>query len=214
MDTARHFTPAILSNSFHKLIEMKPRMLLLPGLHNSGPAHWQTTWESGILLKHFPSFVCSRIARNEWIRPQESIWTKELEENMEANQGTPAIFAAHSLGCLSIDFWVKSGSKHVKDVKGALLVAPPDNERPDFPKDVAVGFDARVGDTPLPFHSITVASEDDRYARFQASKDLAKRWNSEFVGVGKLGHINGESALGSWPVGLEILRRLTSKVGL
>jgi hypothetical protein len=40
----------------------------------------------------------------------------------------------------------------------------------------------------------------------------AGRWGSEFVNVGALGHINADSGLGDWRLGLSLLRRLAAAV--
>ncbi len=41
---------------------------------------------------------------------------------------------------------------------------------------------------------------------------FAKNWNSDFINIGKLGHISSDSNIGEWEEGLRILESLTKKV--
>jgi hypothetical protein len=62
---------------------------------------------------------------------------------------------------------------------------------------------------PLPFRSIVVASEDDPYVTLHRAQDFATAWGSEFINIGRAGHINTDSGHGPWPEGetwLESLR--------
>jgi len=53
-----------------------------------------------------------------------------------------------------------------------------------------------------------VAAPDDPYADFKTIEDLARSWGSEFVNIGKGGHINVASGFGPWPQGEELLKKL------
>ncbi len=60
---------------------------------------------------------------------------------------------------------------------------------------------------PLPFPSIVVASTDDPCVSLDRAELFARSWGSRLVNLGKAGHINSASRLGSWPEGLEPTRR-------
>ncbi|MCP5306257.1 MAG: alpha/beta hydrolase [Chromatiaceae bacterium] len=170
--------------------------LILPGILNSGPDHWQTHWE-----RQHPSFV--RIRHRDWVRPVCDEWVEALESTLSMSAGSDVVLVAHSLGCDLVPHWAERTGKRIK---GALLVAPPDPDNPNFPAD-AVGF-APLPLKQLPFPSIVVASENDPYGTLEFASRMASAWGSHFVNVGPLGHINADSGLGEWRDGLVLYRRL------
>ncbi|PLZ00341.1 hypothetical protein CY652_21490 [Burkholderia sp. WAC0059] len=94
----------------------------------------------------------------------------------------------------------------VARVVGALLVAVPDPDGPQFPR-TASGFEP-IPLEPLPFPGLVVASSDDPYGSVPFSQRCAEAWGSRWVGLGARGHINAQSGLGDWPEGLEWLASL------
>ncbi|WP_457849462.1 RBBP9/YdeN family alpha/beta hydrolase, partial [Staphylococcus aureus] len=60
----------------------------------------------------------------------------------------------------------------------------------------------------LPFVSLLIASEDDPYATIEESQALARLWGAGLVDMGKAGHINTRSGLGSWPQGQAVAELL------
>lgn len=179
------------------------RIFNLPGLDNSGPAHWQSIWEA--TQPFLPVAAIDRIKRSSWNEPVYETWQRELEESV-ANDGRKTVIVAHSLGCLSAAGLETTAYPHVK---AALLVAPANADRREFPSRVKGFF---VPQKPLQIPSILVASEDDPFASLEWSRGLAQALGSRFVSVGPAGHINGESNLGSWTKGQEILRGLLNHV--
>lgn len=175
------------------MTDMSTRVLLLPGIGDSGPAHWQSLWEAAQ-----PDFV--RVRQQDWEAPVCEAWCANLEAAATA-AGEDAVLVAHSLGCLLVAHWAAVTARRVK---GALIVAPPDPAGPIFPA-AAVGF-APVPLRALPFPSVVVASTDDPYASIAFAGDCARAWGSRLVSVGDRGHINTASALGAWPEGLALLR--------
>jgi predicted alpha/beta hydrolase family esterase len=173
-------------------------ILLVPGLGNSGPQHWQTKWAERY---HYP-----RVAQHNWDNPICADWVKTLHEAIgQASQaGGGVVLVAHSLGCGTVAHWAQEFPQGA--VVGALLVAPADTDRPDFPPEVT-GF-APMPVQPLPFPSIVVASSDDEYVTLPRAADFAAAWGSLFVNVGAQGHLNSDSNLGEWPEGHELLMQL------
>ena len=177
----------------------EPLILLVPGLNNSGPAHWQSQWEAAL-----PN--ASRAELSSWDAPRRFLWMHQIDRAVR-RAARAVLLVAHSLGCHAVASWaeheqVGSGSQ----VLGALLVAPPDVEKPDV--DPRLARFAPVNRSPLPFPSILVASRDDTYIDFGRAKRLARIWKSRFVDAGWLGHINAESRLQGWPFGRFLLRQL------
>ncbi len=174
-------------------------VLLLPGWQNSGPGHWQTEWERlhGDL----------RVQQHEWMRPLRGDWSARLEE-VVADASGPVVLAAHSLGCILTAWWA-AHTRHAHKVRGALLVAPGDVERPDLAAQI-VGW-APIARQPLPFPSVLLGSRNDPYCSFERAQALAADWGARFVDYGERGHINAESGLGDWAEGRALLQSLTNK---
>ncbi len=174
---------------------MPTPVLILPGIGNSGPQHWQTLWE-----QHHPDF--QRVNQRDWIRPVCDEWVDVLDTAVSACPSAP-VLVAHSLACLLVAHWA---SRSTRAIQGALLVAVPDPDAPAFPAD-ARGF-SPLPMRPLPFPSIVVASADDSFGSLAHAKHCAASWRSDFIEIGAAGHINADSGLGDWNEGYALLQRL------
>jgi predicted alpha/beta hydrolase family esterase len=155
---------------------MSSPVLILPGIGNSGPLHWQSLWEQAN-----PSFI--RIQQRDWDNPTCEEWVSTLESAVKST-GPNVVLVAHSLACLTIAHWAAGTDL---TIKAALLVAVPDPSGPSFPKE-AVGF-AKTPMKRLAFPSIIVASDDDPYATSEYTAGIAKAWGSKLVNIGNRGHI-------------------------
>ncbi|WBY00014.1 alpha/beta hydrolase [Ramlibacter tataouinensis] len=171
-------------------------VLLLPGWQNSGPQHWQSLWEA----RH----GYRRVEQHDWMRPLRGDWSARLEDAVLASEA-PVVLVAHSLGCILAAAWA-SVSRSTARVRGALLVAPGDVERPDLREQLR-GW-APIARQPLPFPSVLVASRNDPYCRLERARELAQAWGSRFVDHGEAGHLNADSGLGDWPRGQALLDEL------
>ncbi len=171
-------------------------VLLVPGLGNSGPRHWQTLWEQRY---HYP-----RVAQADWQHPAGPEWVRALDAAIR-QVGGPVLLVAHSLGCATVAKWAQQFPTAA--VAGALLVAPADVDRSDFPPEVT-DF-APMPRQALPFPSIVVASANDEFVTLPRAAAFAAAWGSQLVSVGAHGHLNADSALGEWPTGRQLLRRLS-----
>ena len=176
-------------------------ILLLPGLNNSGAGHWQTLWEK--LLPH-----AHRVQQHDWDTPQRADWVAALDAEIFAVDGTVTL-VAHSLGSALTAWWATEhgAAAHASKVIGALLVAPPDVERADFPLEQH-GF-APMPRAALPFKSIVVASSDDPWCALPKARSWARDWGADFHEIGARGHINSTSDLSDWEQGRAWLAKLT-----
>ena len=192
----------MIEQAFRQLSEYI--ILTVPGLDGSGPEHWQTHWERSLPR-------CERVQMGDWAFPDRAKWVRKLDQEIRIAPGS-VILAAHSLGCLTVAWWAKERwSLGYRDrVVGALLVAPPDVERPGA-LDRIKGFSPAPRE-PLPFASLLVASRDDPFCRFETSERVASMWGSHFIDAGELGHINANSAIGEWEDGLRLLASLAPPV--
>jgi hypothetical protein len=176
-----------------------PLILIIPGLNDSGPDHWQTRWEATI-----PD--CQRVELGMWDDPHRNTWVNKI--NLAVHRaGRPVILVAHSLGCHAVAWWAEyERPAYGNPVVGALLVAPPDVER--------VGVDvrlARFAPTPreaLPFPAFLAASENDPHCPLRTARGLAKDWGATFAYAGSIGHINAESGIEDWAFGQLLLAQL------
>ena len=173
------------------------RVLILPGWQNSGAMHWQSRWQT---LHGF-----ERVQQADWDWPRRGDWLTQLEDAVLADL-RPTALVAHSLGCHLVAAWAAK-SQHAAQIRGALLVAPPDTARSDMPPQLSTW---RVGVRQrLPFPAVMACSTDDPFCSIERALEMAADWGAEAVSLGGKGHINGDSGLGDWPEGLRFLRRFT-----
>lgn len=179
---------------------MPTEILILPGLYNSGPGHWQTLWEEML-----PG--ARRVVQRDWNAPNREDWVATLDHAIRSAAGE-VVLAAHSLGCATTAWWVAlhGAAPHASKVKGALLVAPPDVEHSEFPS-FASGF-APMPRISLPFNATVVAASDDPWCELPRARSWAKAWSASLKEIGNHGHINADSGLGDWPQGRQWIREL------
>jgi uncharacterized protein len=174
------------------------KVILIPGLFDSGPNHWQSIWQ-----RQHPEYL--RVVQRDWETPACSDWVRELERVIAA-AGSRTVLAAHSLACATVAHWAMS---HSRPILGALLVAPSDVEAPSYPPG-STGFEPMpLG--KLPFQSMVVASNNDPYVTPERARKFAASWGSEFVEIGAAGHINADSGHGPWPQGGQLLQKLVER---
>jgi pimeloyl-ACP methyl ester carboxylesterase len=97
---------------------MKETILILPGFHGSGPAHWQSWLESRIQ-------GARRVNGIDWESPVLPEWSLAIHKEIEQLDGKVWL-VAHSFGCLAS---VVAASERPDRIAGLLLVAPADPER-------------------------------------------------------------------------------------
>jgi hypothetical protein len=170
-------------------------VLILPGLYNSGPDHWQSRWEAA-----HPAF--RRVEQDDWERPRCEDWVARLDAAVRA--ASDPVLVAHSSSCVLVARW--AATRSAGRARAALLVAPSDSEAPSYPVG-PTGF-APMPLGRLPFPSVVVASTDDPYVAIERAREFARAWGSRLVIIGAAGHINGQSGLGDWPAGFALLEEL------
>ena len=170
-------------------------ILTVPGYQSSGPGHWQSLWEASL-------GDIARVEMPSWEHPVKAAWVEALDEAIAAC-ATPPILVGHSLGCLAIIHWAEG---HDREIRGALLAAPADVERPD-----TLALLRPFGAIPrlrLSFPAIVAASSDDPFMALDRARSLAADWGARFVDLGRCGHLNQVSGHGPWPHGEALLGEL------
>lgn len=175
-------------------------ILIVPGLGDSGPEHWQSRWQERLS-------TARRVLQDNWEKPDRHAWSARVAEAV--NEATrPVVLIAHSLGIPAV---INAIPRFATDVRGALLVAPPDLESKKLKPRSLKTFGPYSRD-PLPFPSITIGSRTDPFCDLAVAEDLAAAWGSLFIDAGEAGHINAESGYGPWPEGSVTFAKLLSRL--
>jgi len=166
------------------------RLLIVPGLHDSGPAHWQT-WLHAL----HPGSV--RVVQDDWLTPDVTAWSARIEQTLAQAGPGPWVVAAHSFGCLALahllgqrDGATLAGGRAT--LQAALLVAPAEPGK--------FGIVGAMPAHALPLTTTLIASETDPWMRLDSARRWAIRWGSRLHNLGDAGHVNAESGYGPWPL--------------
>jgi uncharacterized protein len=170
------------------------RVLVVPGLHSSGPAHWQTWLEA-----HFRSAV--RVEQHDWDRPDVDRWAQRIGATLHRHPGARWVAVGHSFGCLALARFLGQGGQ---GVHAALLVAPADPEK--FSATPA------LPSTRLGIPSVLIGSSSDPWMRAETARDWASTWGASFINLGDVGHINVDSGFGPLPQAKLVVEQLIQRV--
>lgn len=159
------------------------RLLIVPGLHDSPPGHWQ----SWLQVCH-PCAV--RVQQRDWVTPDLERWAARIGSTLERCGPGRWLVAAHSFGVLAL---LRHLAREPQSpVAAALLVAPAD------PDKFGVGELLPAGELPVP--STVVLSSNDPWLAAAAGQRWARRWGCGVEMLGAAGHINIASGFGPLPL--------------
>jgi predicted alpha/beta hydrolase family esterase len=179
-----------------------PTILMVPGLRDHVPEHWQTLLEGRLSkaasvppLEHDKLSCAARVAA--------------LDAALAKIDG-PVILVAHSAGVMITVHWAQ---QHSRRIHGALLATPADLETPLPEGYPALDTLAQAGwlpipAKPLPFPGIVAASRNDPLARFERVAAMAQSWGSRLVDLGEVGHLNPAAGFGEWPMAETLIHEL------
>lgn len=163
------------------------QIVLVPGLFDSGPTHWQTLWH-----QQHPDW--HRIQHDDWTEPDLPRWRDALLEVLEqSNQ--PLTLVAHSFGCLAS---LAATQILPEKVRSLFLVAPADPE--------LVGLSDELFSTPVAKKGRVIASSNDHWMSLFRVQHFAHTWQLPISVLGPLGHINSDSGHGEWLEGAALLQ--------
>ena len=159
------------------------RLLIVPGLRDSGPAHWQSWLEA-------QERDARRVVQHDWHAPELERWSARIDSVLERAGDGPWIAVAHSFGCLAL-------ARHLalrpdSPVCAALFVAPADPDR--------FGIAALLPQQRLVRPSTVIASDNDPWMSAAMSRRWAQRWGSSWLTLGEAGHINADAGFGPLPI--------------
>ncbi|WP_329206625.1 alpha/beta hydrolase [Streptomyces sp. NBC_00683] len=184
----------------------EPVVVIVPGLRDHVEEHWQTLLanrltEAGRTVRTVPPLTQDQLGRGARVAA--------LDKVMGEIAG-PVVLVAHSAGVITTVHW---SQQHEAQVKGALLVTPPDFEKPlpeGYPTPEVLDENGwtPVPRSPLPFPCIVAASSNDPLGSVERVAELARNWGGRLVELGEVGHLNPASGHGPWPRAEELLREL------
>lgn len=183
---------------------MHATVLIVPGLRDHMPDHWQTHLAAALPdARTVPPLQDDKLSCAARV--------EALDREIRSIDG-PLILAAHSAGVLTVVHWART---HLRPIRGALFATPADIETPlpaGYPtiEELRLGGWLPIPRTQLPFPSILASSGNDPLAAPDRTAALARDWNSLLVPLGQVGHLNPTSGFGPWPRALEFLRQLDS----
>lgn len=159
------------------------RLLVIPGLRDSGPTHWQSWLQD----QHRDAV---RVVQRHWADPDLERWAARIESTLERAGAGPWVAVAHSFGVLALAAHLsrRPGSP----VRQALLVAPADPQR--------FGLSEHLPQSALGRPTTLVASRTDPWMSLREAQRWALRWGSQMVDLGDAGHINAEAGFGPLPL--------------
>jgi len=198
-------TPSTTEKHPTMTIDPNTTILLVPGLRDHVPEHWQTLLEAQLPnarsvapLEHDKLSCAARVAA--------------LDAALADITG-PVVLVAHSAGVMITVQWA---ARHRRPIRAALLVTPPDFDQampPPYPQKAAIEANGwlPIPLAPLPFPSMVAASRNDPLATYERASDMAAAWGSRLVDLGEVGHLNPAAGFGPWPRATELLAELLSR---
>ena len=160
-----------------------PRLLIIPGLRDSGATHWQS-W----LQQQYRD--ARRVVQRDFSQPDLERWSERIGSSLDHAGSGPWIAVAHSFGCLAL-------VRHLAEqpdspIQQALLVAPAEPDK--------FGLAELLPHQRLPIPSTVIASQNDPWMSAASALRWAGRWGSNYSNLGQVGHINTESGFGPFPL--------------
>ncbi|MBV7439071.1 acetoin dehydrogenase E2 subunit dihydrolipoyllysine-residue acetyltransferase [Aeromonas encheleia] len=165
------------------------KILLVPGLHNSGPDHWQSRWH-----QHFPHW--QRMVGLPWDKPDLTVWSAKLASKLRSRRSQVHL-VAHSFGALTA---IAAARLQPEKVASILIVAPADPARFGIPDEALAGS--------VKVSAQLIASRNDPWMTFERAEYWSRQWQVPLFDAGEVGHINAQSGHGEWGQGLNLLGTL------
>ncbi|BBS85683.1 RBBP9/YdeN family alpha/beta hydrolase [Aeromonas media] len=164
-------------------------ILLVPGLHNSGPDHWQSRWN-----QQFPQW--QRMLGLPWDKPDLTVWSAKLASKLRSRRSRVHL-VAHSFGALTA---IAAARLQPDKVSSILIVAPADPARFGIPDEALAGS--------IKVSAQLIASRNDPWMSFERAEYWSRQWQVPLFDAGEVGHINAQSGHGEWSQGLNLLNTL------
>jgi uncharacterized protein len=160
-----------------------PRLLVIPGLGDSPPEHWQS-W----LQARHPGAV--RVVQRDCAAADLERWATRIGSVLARSGPGPWLAVAHSFGALALVRHL--ALQPASPVAAALLVAPADPDK--------FGLGEHLSQRALPVPSTLVLSSSDPWLALPKGQRWAQRWGSACIQLGAAGHVNVASGFRTLPL--------------
>lgn len=130
-------------------------------------------------------------------------WVSNINTAVMQYDPESVILISRSMGGIAIAHWA---SHYNLQIKGAMIVAPPDLENPF--QNLPIENFTPIPTKKLPFPSVIVASSNDYWVTKERTIQFSRNWGSELLFIENAGHINAESGYTNWDDGLDILQTI------
>ena len=160
-----------MASDQYRKIATAPVMLLVPGNDDARSRQWLGDWEA--------SFPQARpVDLGLWNRPHRNTWVNKL--NLAIHRAErPVIVIAEGLACVAVAWWAEYERPGADGpVVGALLIDPPDVDRPGL--DPRLAALSSVPRTALPFAACVLASGSRGAMDLRTVRRLAVEWRCSF----------------------------------
>src|SRR5690606_41054645 len=118
--------PGVLAQARGQVMKISEcDILVLPGLGNSGPGHWQLRWAERMAS-------AAIVEQADWHEPDLDDWVDTIDQACRLTT-RPVVLVAHSLATIAV---AQAAPKLPDNVRGAFLVSVPDIElSPEAPEE-------------------------------------------------------------------------------
>ena len=177
------------------------RLLVVPGLNDSGPAHWQT-W-----LQQQYGRRAVRVEQDDWARADLTHWSQRIAATLAAHPPARWVAVAHSFGCLALLHHLahrRAAAQGSTGVQAAVLVAPAE--------PMKFGVASALPRSRLAWPSVLLASETDPWMSFDSVCAWARVWGAPLISLGDAGHINTEAGFGPLPQAKTLVERMIQRL--
>lgn len=187
-----------------------PTVLIVPGLRDHVVEHWQTLLAARLFAAGKRVRTVPPMGRADLDCAKR---VAAIDHELSRLEG-PVVLVAHSGGTIMVAHWAKRATR---PIVGALLATPPDFESPMPEGYPTIDALAAGGWLPVPrkklaFPSIVAASRNDPLGAIERVAALARAWDSRFVDLGNVGHLNPASGFGEWRQADELIHELSMGV--
>lgn len=142
------------------------KILLVPGLHNSGPDHWQSRWH-----QQFPQW--QRMMGLPWDKPDLTVWSAKLASKLRSRRSRVHL-VAHSFGALTA---IAAARLQPDKVSSIFIVAPADPARFGIPDEVLTGS--------IKVSAQLIASRNDPWMSFERAEFWSRQWQVPLFDAGR-----------------------------
>ena len=174
-------------------------LILAPRLGGLEADDWQRRWAARLSTARFA-------APADPSAPERGAWIEALATAARAAT-RPILLVGHGLGAVAVA--ESASALEGLDVRGAILVAPPDA----LTLGRLGGGWRETAPRPLPFPSLIIASRNDPQGEFSAILGLAVALGAQFVDAGEVGGLDASSGHGPGRTGCCVSRPSSKRSG-